>query len=74
MAKEYLVVLFPRKRRVMINSAFLGTTNKKLELESGVYEVTLGPPRNFTPEKCDVDLRNTSSLMPIIVEFTEAVL
>ena len=74
MAKEYLVVLFPRNRRVMINSEFMGTTNKKLELESGVYEVTLGPPRNFTPQNRSVDLRNTSSLMPRTVEFAEAVL
>ena len=72
MAKEYLVALFPRNRRVMINGEFMGATNKKLELESGLYEVTLGPPKNFTPEKHDVDLRNTSSLMPMIVEFGEA--
>jgi hypothetical protein len=72
MAKEYLVALFPRNRRVMINGELMGATNKKLELESGLYEVTLGPPKNFTPEKHDVDLRNTSSLMPRIVEFVEA--
>jgi hypothetical protein len=73
MAKEYLVVLFPRNRRVMVNGEFMGTTNKKLELESGLYEVTLGPPVNFIPEVHDVDLRNTSSLMPMIVEFEVAV-
>ena len=37
MAKEYLVVLFPRSRRVMINGEFMGTTNQKLELEGGGY-------------------------------------
>ena len=73
MAKEYLAVLFPRSRRVMINGEFMGTTNTKLELEAGHYEVALGPPKNFTPDKHDVDLRNTSSLMPMSVEFTEAV-
>ena len=73
MAKEYLVALFPRSRRVMINGAFMGNTNTKLELEGGLYEVTLGPPKNFIPEKHDVDLHNTSSLMPMIVEFEEAV-
>lgn len=72
MAKEYLVALFPRNRRVMINGELMGVTNKKLELESGLYEVTLGLPKNFSPEKHDVDLRNTSSLMPMIVEFGEA--
>jgi hypothetical protein len=72
MTKEYLVVLFVRNRRVMINGEFMGTTNKKLELERGPYEVTLGPPNNFGPAKQDVELRNTSSLMPMIVEFEEA--
>jgi len=71
-AKEYLVALFPRKRRVMINGEFMGNTNNKLELESGLYEVTLGPPKKFTPEKHDIDLRSTSSLRPMIVEFEEA--
>jgi hypothetical protein len=71
MAKEYLVALFPRTRRVKINGEFMGTTNQKLELEGGLYEVTLGPPNNFTPEKHAVDLCNTSSLMPMIVEFGE---
>jgi len=72
MAKEYLVALFARNRRVIINGEFMGNTNQKLELESGPYEVTLGPPNNFKPGKRDIDLRNTSSLMPMIVEFEEA--
>ncbi|MDA8140525.1 MAG: hypothetical protein M0036_17915 [Desulfobacteraceae bacterium] len=71
MAKEYLVVLFSRSRRVLINDAFMGSTNKKLELEGGSYEISLGPPNNFTPEKQTIDLHNTSSLMPMIVEFEE---
>ena len=72
MAKEYLVVLFPRSRRVMINGEFMGATNTKLELEGGSYEVTLGPPKNFIPEKQDIELRNTASLMPMTVQFEEA--
>jgi hypothetical protein len=72
MANEYLVVLFPRRRRVMINSQFMGYTNKKLELEGGKYEVSLGPPGNFKPAQLNVDLRNTSAMMPMIVEFEEA--
>ncbi|AFP30553.1 hypothetical protein MRBBS_1615 [Marinobacter sp. BSs20148] len=57
---------------MLINGQFMGNTNTKLELESGVYEVTLGPPLNFSPEKFEIDLRNTSSLMPLMIEFTEA--
>ena len=72
MAKEYLVALFPRSRRVMIDGEYMGTTNKVLELECGPYEVTLGPPQNFTPEKHCVNLHGTSILMPMIVEFKES--
>lgn len=71
MAMEYLVVLFPRKRGVLINGAFMGVTNRKLELEGGVYEVTLDPPGGCTPEKIALDLCNTSSLQPMTVEFRE---
>jgi len=72
MPEEYLVVLFPRRRRVMINEEYMGHTNKKLELEGGEYEVTLGPPANFTPKRQQVDLRNTSAITPMIIEFKEA--
>ena len=72
MAKEYLVALFLRKRRVLINGEYMGSTNKKLELESGEYEVSLGPPQNFKPAKHNVDLRNTSAMVPMMVEFEEA--
>ena len=72
MAKEYLVALFSRDRRVLINGEYMGKTNKKLELESGEYEVALGRPYNFKPDKHKVDLRNTSPMMPMIVEFEEA--
>lgn len=73
MAKEYMVVSFPASRQVMINGELMGITNTKLELESGTYEVTLDPPLNFKPEKRDVNLRHTSSIMPMTVEFTETV-
>lgn len=72
MATEYLVVLFARKRRVMINDEFMGFTNTKFELAGGLYEVTLGPPMNFTPDKCNIDLHNTSSLMPMTIVFKES--
>jgi hypothetical protein len=70
MAKEYLVVLFQKNRRVKINGAFNGITNTKLELESGIYEISLGPPSNFSPEKQDIDLSNTTSLRPMLIEFS----
>ena len=70
MAKEYLVVLFQKNRRVKINGEYNGITNTKLELESGLYEITLGPPANFAPEKKNIDLTNTTSLRPMLIEFS----
>lgn len=72
MAFEYLVVLFPRRRRVKMNDMFLGHTNKLLEVEGGEYTVTLGPPKNFTPDEHQVDLHNTAPSSPKFVEFEEA--
>ncbi len=72
MPDEYLVVLYPRRRRVMINGEFMGVTNTKLELEGGEYDVTLGPPKNFLPDEQKIDLTGTSSLMPLTVQFEVA--
>lgn len=72
MPYEYLVVLFPRSRRVKIKDAFMGRTNRVLEIEGGEYEVTLGPPANFAPDNHNVNLRNTSAMTPVIIEFEEA--
>ncbi len=68
---EYLEVLFPQRRTVLINGEEMGETNQLLELEGGRYEVTLAPPPDFTPERRTIDLRNSSALMPQQVEFQE---
>jgi hypothetical protein len=33
---------------VVVNGAYIGSTNTKLELEDGLYEVSLGPA--FSPD------------------------
>jgi len=68
---EYLLVRFPRSRRVIIDGEFNGRTNELIELEAGTYTVSLGPPPNFTPESRRVVLRNTSALEPKEVTFDE---
>ena len=69
---EFLLVLFPRKRRVMIDGVFNGSTNELIELEGGEHSVSLGPPNNFKPKQRTVDLSDTSALAPMIVSFEEA--
>ena len=68
---EYLEVLFPHRRIVLINGVSMGETNMLLELEGGVYEVKLAPPQDFAPTRHEIDLRNTSALTPKQVEFQQ---
>jgi hypothetical protein len=66
---EYLEVLFPCRRIVLINGVSVGETNMLLELEGGKYEVKLAPPQDFAPPHQEIDLRNTSALTPKQVKF-----
>ena len=68
---EFLVVRFPRNRRVLIDDEFNGRTDERIELEAGTYTVSLGPPANFTPESQRIVLRNTSPLEPRELTFDE---
>ena len=68
---EYLAVAFPQPREVLINGESRGQTNDLLSLEGGEYEVTLGPPPDFTPTQQQIDLRNTSAMTPLSIEFQE---
>ena len=69
---EYLVVLFPQRRRVLLNGAPRGYTNELLELEGRKYLVSLEPPADFSPSEQEIDLLNTSAMEPREVKFEEA--
>ena len=66
---EYLVVHFPRSRRVMIDDEFNGRTDEAIEIEAGKHVVSLGPPANFTPDQQTIILKDTSELEPREVSF-----
>ncbi|HEV8539562.1 MAG TPA: hypothetical protein VGQ60_00220 [Nitrospiraceae bacterium] len=66
---EYLIVHFPRSRRVKINDEFNGRTEELIELEAGTHTVSLGPPNNFTPAEQRIRLVDTSELEPREVTF-----
>ncbi|MCP9463870.1 MAG: hypothetical protein NNA25_03635 [Nitrospira sp.] len=67
---EYLLVHFPRSRRVLIDDEFNGRTNELIELEAGRHTVSLGPPYdNYEPDAYTVILKNTSVLDPREVTF-----
>ena len=66
---EYLVVHFPRSRRVRIDDEFNGRTDEVIEVDAGRHVVSLGPPDNFTPESQTIILKDTSALEPREVSF-----
>lgn len=66
---EYLIVHFPRSRRVKVDDEFNGRTEELIELEAGSHVVALGPPGNFTPSERRIVLRNTSELEPREIAF-----
>ena len=66
---DYLVVHFPRSRRVLIDDEFNGRTENVIELEAGRHVVSLGPPYNYTPEERTIILKNTAELEPREVSF-----
>ena len=66
---EYLIVLFPETRGVMVDDKVQGKTNIVLQLEAGDHDVTLEPPRNFSPTSQHIVLQNTAALDPCRITF-----
>jgi hypothetical protein len=66
---EYLIVHFPRSRRVIVDDEFNGRTEDLIELEAGRHVVSLGPPYNYTPEEQTIILKDTTELDPREVSF-----
>lgn len=66
---EYLIVHFPRSRRVKVDDEFNGRTDELIELEAGSHVVTLGPPDNFSPDERRIILKDTSELEPREIDF-----
>jgi len=66
---EYLVVRFPRSRRVRIDGEFNGRTGEAIEVEAGSHVVSLGPPSNFKPAEREIVLKDTSELAPLEISF-----
>ena len=66
---EFLIMHFPRSRRVLVDDEFNGRTEDLIELEAGRHVVSLGPPYNYTPEEQTIILKGTAELEPREVSF-----
>lgn len=66
---EFLLVHFPRSRRVKVDDEFNGRTEEIIELEAGTHVISLGPPQNFKPGERKITLANTDPISPREVSF-----
>ena len=69
---EFLLVEYPRKRKVMLKDDVIGFTNEIIEIEGGSYTITLSGDVNYTPASRKVNVSNTSVLDPKTISFTPA--
>jgi len=70
---EFLLVQYPGERKVLLQNDVIGWTNEVIEIESGVYTISLDGDKDFTPANCKVNVRNTSVLDPQTIIFTPEV-
>jgi hypothetical protein len=56
-------------RDLIVGGEKQGTTNQIVELAAGTHTLTLGPPRNFSPKKMEVVLKDTTVISPREVRF-----
>lgn len=66
---QYIIVEFREEREVLVNGNVSGFTNMPFQIETGHHTITLGGPKNFTPERHDVHMTETRDDKPLIVKF-----
>lgn len=60
---------FLEDRDLIVGGENHGTTNQAVELARGTHTITLGPPRDFTPKKMKIVLKDTTVISPMEVRF-----
>jgi hypothetical protein len=66
---EFLLVIYPWEREVLIDGVAAGLTNHLITLAAGTYVVALCPPVDFFPDEQEVVVADTSPLDPYEVVF-----
>jgi len=66
---EYVIVTFPINRLVYIDKEKNGGTNQVLLVDTGTHVFDLGPVADYLPASQQVTVKDTTSLMPLTVEF-----
>ena len=68
---QYIKVIFPTRRKVLIDDTPAGFTNSVFQVEAGNHTITLGQSKkNYSPEEQNVNVTGTMASEPLIVVFT----
>lgn len=68
-ALEYVLVKFPADRPVYIDSEKNGRTNEVLRVDTGTHQFDLGPEADYRPASHNVMVKDTTVLVPLVLEF-----
>lgn len=67
---NWILVHYPRRRRVYVERKFLGYTNRKLLVgETGTYTIDLGDDINYTPANMKVRVARATRRKPLELTF-----
>lgn len=64
---EYVIVNFSESRSVRIDGQDAGMTNQTLMVEAGHHTFDLGEPVNYNPASAEIEVKDTTSITPLIV-------
>jgi hypothetical protein len=56
---------FLADRDLFVDGEKNGTTNQTVELAAGTHSITLGPPKDFSPKKMKIVLKDTTVISPM---------
>jgi len=68
---EFITVKFPSTRDVFIDGEKCGSTNKRLQVQTGRHTIDLGDPRNYEPSFRRPLVQGTNVIRPMEVVFDQ---
>ena len=66
---EYVKVIFPERREVIIDGESGGCTGVRLMIEKGTHRFELSGPKNYKPKWRQPVVKDTTFVSPMMVTF-----
>jgi hypothetical protein len=66
---EYFKVQYVEQRDVLVDGVKMGRTNRRIEIGGGTYAISMGDPKDFSPQWQLATIIDTGVEDPLIVTF-----